>query len=232
MSEPPAAPLVLPRGLILLASLWLVTSWLLAMGVRAPVQASAASYTPGVRIMMVCVAVGMMVAWPLLRLSDPPSGHPIRVVLLDLVVLLALFQVVLWPIRLVTAWTPARTAAIDGTLAGWTGLAAAMVAATVGSARRGPRSLAMAACVAMCVGGPLIAWIGGLIGFEPGAVARVGPLLEVHALSGGKGAPPTPEQWRWIGLLAAANAAAWSGLLVARSGPGRGMLGSLGGTHT
>ncbi len=49
----PAPTLVLPRGLILLTSVWLVASWLLAIGLRAPVEASSASYTPGVRLMLV-----------------------------------------------------------------------------------------------------------------------------------------------------------------------------------
>ena len=216
MSPPSPQPLVLPRGLVLLASMWLVTSWLLSMGVRAPVEASSASYTPGVRIMMVCLAVGMMVAWPLLRLSEAPTRYPLRLVVHDLIVLIALFQVVLWPIRLVTTWTPGRTAAIDGTLTGWTALAAAMVAATIGNARNGPRALAMAACVAMCLAGPLVAWLSILVGFDLMAAVRLGPLMEVQALSGGGGAPPSAEEWRWIGLLLAANVAAWSGLLFFR----------------
>ena len=59
--DPSSGTLVLPRGLILLASLWLVVSWVLTMGFQAPVEASSASYTPGVRIMVVCMALGMVV---------------------------------------------------------------------------------------------------------------------------------------------------------------------------
>jgi hypothetical protein len=57
--EPPYEDqtIVLPRGLILLASVWMVVSWLLAIGLRAPVEPSSASYTPGVRLMLISVAI-------------------------------------------------------------------------------------------------------------------------------------------------------------------------------
>ena len=141
----------------MLASVWMVISWLVAIGFHSPVEASAASYTPGVRLMLLCSAIGLIIAWPLLRLSHQPSRLPIRQTLLDLFVLLALMQVVVWPLRLVTPWSPARTAALDATLAAWTVLAGALVAATVGSGRAGPRNLAVLGCVAMCVGGPILA---------------------------------------------------------------------------
>ena len=100
--------LVLPRALIFLASLWLIGSWFLAIGVRPPVQPSASSYEPGVRLMLLCVTTGLMIGWPLLRLSQATSPAPLRQTLLDLVVLLSMAQVVIWLLRLVTTWSPAR----------------------------------------------------------------------------------------------------------------------------
>ena len=58
ISRPPQT-LLLPRGLILLASLWLIVSWQVAIGVQAPVEVSSASYTPGVRLMLICVVIGL-----------------------------------------------------------------------------------------------------------------------------------------------------------------------------
>src|SRR5688572_24541171 len=126
-------PLLLPRGLIFLSSLWLIGSWIIAIGIRAPVQPSSASYTPSVRLMLFCVTTGLMIGWPLLRLSQPRPPYPVRQTLLDLMVLLGLVQVVVWPLRLVTNWTPLRTAAIDATLAGWVMIAGAVVAAAISS---------------------------------------------------------------------------------------------------
>ncbi|MHC5025110.1 MAG: hypothetical protein ACYTGG_14600, partial [Planctomycetota bacterium] len=115
----PRPQVELPRGLIFLSSLWLIGSWGLSIGLRRPVEPSSASYTPGVRMMLLCVAIGIMIAWPLLRLSQRSTPRPLAQTLLDLTVLAALIQVVIWPLRLVTPWSPQRTAAVDATLLGW-----------------------------------------------------------------------------------------------------------------
>lgn len=219
MERETEAILVLPRGLILLASLWLVISWTAAIGFRTPVEASSASYTPGVRVMLISAALGLMIAWPLMRLTLPVAHFPVRQTLLDLVVLLALLQVVIWPLRLVTPWSQLRTAALDATLMSWTVLAGAIVASAVGSSRQGPRNLAMAGCVGMCLIGPALALITLALPPFQGLSAhlmRLGPLMEVHELGQGAGTPPEPAQWRWICLVALAGLLAWSGLAAAR----------------
>ena len=210
------APLVLPRGLIFLASVWLVVSWMIAIGLRAPVQRSSASYTPGVRLMLLCLAIGLMIGWPLLRLSQKSPAYPLRQTVLDLVVLLGLTQVVLWPLRLVTTWPPARTAAIDATLAGWGLLVGAVIAAAITTDKTGPRIIAMLACLGMCLLGPEFGWASGLAGVEAMQLAALSPLMAVHTLSEGVGSSPTDIQWRWILLLGIADAAAWIALGLSR----------------
>ncbi|MHC4416391.1 MAG: hypothetical protein ACYS0G_14040 [Planctomycetota bacterium] len=211
--QQPRQTLLLPRGLILLASAWLVASWIIAIGVRAPVEASSASYTPGVRLMLICVATGLMIGWPLLRLSHVATPFPLRQTLLDLVVLLALVQVVVWPLRLVTPWSPARTAAVDATLAGWTLLAGATVASAVGSDRSGPRNLAALACVCMCLAGPALAWLSAVFGLPlERKLLELGPLMEIHALTRSGRGSAGAEEWLWIGSVAVAGIAAWCGL--------------------
>jgi hypothetical protein len=211
MTQAPSR-LVLPRGLIFMASIWLIGSWILAIGLRAPVQPSSATYTPQVRLMVQCVVIGTMIGWPMLRLSQPTPSLPIRQTFLDLLVLIGLAQVVLWPLRLVTSWTPLRTAAIDATVCGWVIVAGAVVAASIVSARRGPRNLAMIACVAMVLLGPAAAWLGVVTGVNAMELIELSPLMAVRALGEGGGAQPTPMQWRWISLLGVAGLAAWLAL--------------------
>jgi hypothetical protein len=211
----PSSPLPLPRGLIFLASIWLIASWIVAIGIRPPVQPSSASYTPGVREMLMCVTIGLMIGWPLLRLSQSRREYPIRQTLLDLLVLLGLVQVVIWPLRLVTNWTPLRTAAIDATLAGWTMLAGAVVAAAIVTDKRGPRILAMIACLAMCLLGPALAWLGVMTGLDAMQLVDLSPFLAVRTLGEGGGSHPTDVQWRWILLLAFAVIAGWTALGLA-----------------
>lgn len=210
-------PLILPRGLILVASVWLISSWSVAIGFRPPVEASSASYTPGVRLMLISAVIGLVIGWPMLRLSLGTALYPIKQTVLDLVVLLALVQVVVWPLRLVTPWSPARTAALDATLVAWTVLAGAIVASAVGTQRAGPRNIAIFACLCMCLAGPSLAILGlhmrPLDGFSH-RLLQIGPLLEVHALSGGGRTAPHAAQWMWIGIVAAAAAASWSVLGV------------------
>lgn len=207
--------LYFPRGLVFLASVWLIASWLLAIGVASPVQPSSASYTPGVRLMLLCIMIGLMIIWPLMRLSQPATTRPIQQTILDLFVLLALVQVVIWPLRLVTPWSAGRTAAIDAVIAGWTLLAAAVVASAIGTDRPGPRILGMLACLGMCALGPAAAWLGINTGIGALELIDLSPFLAIFTLSSDGRAPVTTTQWQWIGLLAAAACACWLGLLIA-----------------
>jgi len=207
-------PLLLPRGLILLACVWLIGSWLLSIGVKPPVEPSSASYTPGVRLMLVCIGIGLMIGWPLLRLSQSPTARPIVQTVLDLTVLVSLIQVVIWPLRLVTPWTVARTAALDATLVGWTVLSGAVVASAVGSRRNGVRNLAITACLAMCLLGPTLAVIGAIVGSSAEQLMDIGPLIGVYRLAQGAAAPVTGPQWVMIVMPAAAAGLAWTALGV------------------
>jgi len=218
----PAPALLLPRGLILLSAVWLIGSWVIAFGPRTPVQPSSASFTPGVRLMTLCLTFGLMIAWPLLRLSQQATPWPYRKVILDLVSLLALVQVVLWPMRIVTNWPASRVAAIDATVAGWLLLAGALVASAISSSRTGPRTLAMLGCVGMCLLGPALAWLGVLTGTDWLGLIRLSPLMAVNTLGDGGAVPPSSEQWRWIVLLGVAAAVAWIALVTVSSLRSRG----------
>ena len=209
-----SSQLVLPRGLIFFAAVWLIASWVLTLGLRAPVQPSSASYTPAVRLMMLCVTIGAIIGWPLLRLSQRRSALAMRQTLLDLLVIVALIQVVIWPLRLVTTWSAMRTAAIEAALLGWLLLAGAVVAAAITTDNRGPRSLAMLACVAICLLGPFLAWIGVMSGFHSLQLVSLSPLMAVHTLGEGTGPNPTSAQWSLIALLGSAAALAWLALGV------------------
>ncbi len=210
----PSPPILLPRGLILLACVWLIGSWLLSIGVRPPVEPSSASYTPGVRLMLVYIGIGLMIGWPLLRLSQSAVQRPIVQTVLDLIVLVSLVQVVIWPLRLVTPWTLARTAALDATLVGWTVLGGAVVASAVGSRRAGVRNLAITACLAMCLLGPVVVFIAAFVGRPAMQMMNIGPLTAVYHLAPGQGAaaPVTPTQWMVIAMPALAAGLAWTAL--------------------
>lgn len=219
------APPPLPRGLILLASLWLIGSWLVSIGAQRPLQPSSASYTPGVRGMLLSVALGLVVAWPLLRLSRGVGPQPLRSVALDLAVLIALIQVVVWPLRLVTPWGLARTAAIDLALVAWTLVIAGVIAGFGGLGGRG-RTVGMVLCLALIGVIPLVngviplsttalAWLGGSDGVDLSAVAaRSSPFSLVHAISSGGPQPIEPADLAALALAGSAALAIWGVVVV------------------
>jgi hypothetical protein len=162
-------------------------------------------------MMLVCMIIGLTIGWPLLRLSQSVPRFPLRQVLLDLFVLLALVQIVLWPLRLVTTWSPARTLAIDATIAGWAALAGAFVAAGVTSSKPGPRALAMLSCLALVLLGPALAWVGLTVGTDWMPLIELSPLMAVGTLTQ-TNAPPPAQQWVHIYTLVAAAGLTWIGL--------------------
>lgn len=205
-------PLLLPRGLILGAAVWLIISWILSVGIDPPVESSSESYTPGVRLMLVCITIGLMICWPLLRLSQAPKFWPLSQTILDMVVLLSLIQVVIWPLRLITPWTLDRTAALDATMAAWTILAGAIIASAIGTNRFGVRNLAILACIAMCLLGPAIALLTTTAGGSAFSIVEFGPIVSVHKLAEGENSPVTSGQWMNILIPAIAGILAWSTL--------------------
>jgi hypothetical protein len=208
------APIVLPRGLILLGFGWLMVSWAMAMGFRPPLHPSAASYEPGVKLMLLFLMIGITIAWPLYRLSQPAAARPIVQTVLDLVVLLAMSQVVIWPLRLVTTWSRQTTGAMDAGLIAWTMLIGAIVAATCGASRTGPRTLGMTACLVFALVLPALAWagIGELVAGERGVLS---PILLMHTLADGASFNPTRALWLHIGVVGVAAAGAWVAVLSA-----------------
>jgi hypothetical protein len=120
-----------PRGLVVGASVWIAVSWIVLMGTSPPLQPTSLSYTPAVRMMIQTMLVLTIIAWPLVRLSCGPRTRPVLSAMLDTIALLVLWQIVLWPMRLVTTWPVERLLAVDaevvascvlvGAVIGWSG---------------------------------------------------------------------------------------------------------------
>lgn len=194
-----------------MAFMWLVGSWVVAIGLRQPLSPSASSYEPSVRMMLFSMCLGLMIGWPLMRLSQARSPWPYRQTLLDLMVLMAMVQVILWPLRLVTTWSRERTFVMDLSVIGWAMIAGAVVAAGVGAARSGPRVLAMLMCVSLCLAGPALAWIALRLGIAaPNDLIGLSPLLAVQTLAMEGSLPVSTETWSLVAVLLIAGCAGWT----------------------
>ena len=202
-------PLVMPGGLVMLGAFWMIGSWLVALGPRTPVQPSAATFEPGVRLMLICVGVGLFIAWPLMRLSQQRPAYPARQTLLDVAVLLSMVQLVIWLPRVLTVWSISRTGALAVLLIGWVRIISSLEAVALSTQRIGPRNLAMLACLAICLAGPFFAWMGGLSSDGATAVVQAGPLLGIQVLTEGGSTRPAAAPWQGVLIVGAAGLAAW-----------------------
>ncbi|MCP3906072.1 MAG: hypothetical protein GY715_20815, partial [Planctomycetes bacterium] len=93
-------------------------------------------------------------------------------------------------------------------------LAGAVVTAAITTDRRGPRNLAMIACMAMCLLGPALGVAGVMRGVDAMALINLSPIMAVRSLGVAGGARITAAEWQWISLLFAAAAAAWTVLIA------------------
>lgn len=175
-----------PRGLLMLAAGWILLSLFVAFGTTPPILPLASSYGPAIRLAVLTMAAGVVVGWPLLRLTLPARRWPRRGVLLDLTVILGAIQVSVWPMRLAAGWSIERTIAIDACLVGW-----ALVAAVFGlwgsrTDARGTRATVTVLLLALLLVPPLAgavfasdadAWLGSA------AAAASEPFLGLHRLA-------------------------------------------------
>lgn len=199
----------LPRGLILLASAWLFLSWIATMGVHPPLIAATASYTPSVRLMMLASVTGALVGWPLLRLSQGATTTPLRDTALDLIVLLGMLNMVLWPLRLVTPWPVARMALLMGFITLGVLTVGAVVAAVTPSRRSWLRSAAMALVILYALG--FIPWraVAGDV-LPPFPSIFGGPLEAIAAAATSGGAPPMAREQTALDAAVGVALLAWS----------------------
>lgn len=167
-----------PRGLVLGASAWIAISWLALVGPRPPLQPTSLSYTPAIRMMVQSMLVLTIVAWPVVRLSTTARPRPVLSAALDTIAMLVLWQIVLWPMRLVTTWPVGRVLTLDAeAIAACVGVGAVVAWCPV---RPTTRTLGMAVILAWVAGVPgLVSLLGDRL---PSALA--GPLVRTWIESG------------------------------------------------
>jgi len=200
----------LPRGLVVLAALWIAGSWMLCLGPHAPLHPTIAGFTPGVRLLVACLGAGLCAGWPLLRLAGPRERWPIRRVLVDFVTIATMLQVVLWPLRLTTAWAPSRLALVDAQMLAWTLVVAALVAPAIASGSSAHRTRAMFGCLLVtALGIPVelgFAWLGEA---RPQAW-MLGPVLGSLRLTTTDAVIEARHAWPGVGIVLALAALAWA----------------------
>jgi hypothetical protein len=188
MDRPPddARPDPPPRGLLMLAAVWTLVSLLVAFGTKPPILPLASSFAPAIRTALLAMTAGLVIGWPLLRLTLPSRRWPRRGVMLDLAVILGAIQISVWPMRLAAGWSIERTIAIDACLVGWAFVASAFCLWGSRSDEPRPRTVAMATLLAMLAAPVLVSLTGGAglsSAIEHPIVVATEPFLAVHRLA-------------------------------------------------
>ncbi len=141
-----------PRGLVIAAGGWIIFSSIASFGFQLPIHLSPSSLTPSIRMLLLTCAVGVMIVWPLARLSLPSRDRTIARTIIDALTLACMWQLIVWPLRLGTPWPIERTLLIDFmVIISLVGNAGIIAAASVLQSSL-VRGFAIIACILLAVG--------------------------------------------------------------------------------
>jgi hypothetical protein len=162
--------------------------------------------------MLVVVAVGMVVLWPMTRLSQAsPASHPASSSLADFFVVQAPIQIVVWPLTVLAHWPLDIVVGLAAMFAAWGVLTGGWVALGLSGPdlqqprdhRLWSRAGWMAGALALGFGGVLLQWVLTALGRGvPAWVLMSSPITAIPALTGrglsGPSAPVSQVQWHTI----------------------------------
>lgn len=160
------------------------------------------------RVLMVLIAGGLTLLWPMVRLSQASPRRPRTAALVDYFALSVPLCAVLWPVTWLGRWDWRVTAAVLAMLGAW-GLCVAGVVAmgTRGSSGAGRTGWAIAVVIALAAGPVIGAMLSGVV-TDASWAFYASPMTGVFALTS-EGASLTVvmrplEWWAALGPLAAA----------------------------
>lgn len=216
-----------PRVFALFWTVYLMVATGLALasiGFRGQVPVDV--YRPVVQMLLVTVGVGIVLIWPLVRLSQTrPAVSGAWAAMMDYFVVILPVQAIVWPQTWLTGWTLEVIGAIAVMLAGWGLLVAGLLAWALGPGtgrdertRVAGSAVWMGVIIGLVAVGPLLGQAMGGIG--PGASGQGGwgltsPLTGVHALTtglpvGGMGGSVMTGRWSMIVAPGAVGGAVWA----------------------
>jgi len=203
-----------PRVFALFWTMFLMSAALLTVLVdRMPRGLDAAHVRTPSRVLMVLVATGLVLLWPMVRLSQASPRRPALAALIDVFVILLPMQAVLWPTTFIAGWGWTVTAWVSATLACWTLLLGGVIGVATRTPWTEPRTLWMIVCAAIALGGPAFWTLSQLAGApEVRGALLASPLSAVYVLTSpaGNTAPaPPPGMWLAAAIVLGASVPLW-----------------------
>jgi hypothetical protein len=184
--------------------------------------------------MLVVVALGATVLWPMVRLSQiSPRGSAVGHVLADVFVILMPVQFVLWPLVVLANWPLTIVAGVAAMIAAWVIFAGGMLACALAgppvmdaeNPRLAARSYWMTLIVlAVCLGPMCSLALTFARKAGPLWLPMISPLTGIPALTGvgisGPQSPISTGQWESIAVVASIGLVLWAAAAI-RSALGR-----------
>lgn len=213
-----------PRNFAFLWAIYLMLGSIIALGVvLAGGIVTLDAYQPLSRGLVVTLAVGVMIFWPLIRLSQiaPPEGSR-TAAMKDLAIVLIPLQAVIWPQMVLARWTPNIVLATSMAMIAWGVLVAGLIALGTRSNQTW-RSAWMATIVCLVIGGAAISMLAGQVlpdllrPIHPDAAPALvlasgaGLVADISADRSWSGswALAMPEHWRAIWCTFGAGLVVW-----------------------
>lgn len=149
-----------PRAFAVFWILYLLGSTIVSLGPAWSLGApSYETYRPAASTLMVLCGVGLLLLWPMVRLSQAPPRYPLRAVIGDLIVLLLPLAAVVLPqaFPFMTGWPMRVAGAVMLVFTGWAfAVGGVLLFVLSGSATAVARAGAMALIVAASLAGPAV----------------------------------------------------------------------------
>lgn len=169
--------------------LWTAYLMLAAFGTLLSAQAlgvpRAGQFTWGARSLLVLIAIGVSVLWPVTRLSQVAAQRPIRALLADLIVIMLPIVAVLIPLPLMTSWSLPVAGGLGLMLLSWACVAATVIWLGWRQRSHWARGIATLGVIAIAALGPalelFLIWLG--YASRPWWIAMASPTTAVFALT-------------------------------------------------
>jgi len=195
-----------PRPFALLWAVYLMAAALLTIFAVSRISIpSTAQFVYACRAMLVMANLGVVVLWPMTRLSQQFPARPGRSVLIDLLIVLVPIQAAVWPMPVLAHWSWSVTSAQAASTAAWACLVASVLLIAMRHPTHRGRTLSMLACLGVALVGPALLVVPVLLNRPASADALLwfSPLTTPYIISAApSGHAPSMDRAEWLLALA------------------------------
>lgn len=195
-----------PRPFALLWAIYLMAAALLTIFAVSRISIpSTAQFVYACRAMLVMANLGVVVLWPMTRLSQQFPQRPVRAVLVDLLIVLVPVQAVVWPMPVLAHWSWPVTAAQAASTAAWAMLVASILLVAMRHPTHWGRTISMLACLGVALIGPALLIIPIVLNRPASAdlILWLSPLTTPYIISAApSGHSPSMLRSEWLLTLA------------------------------